>query len=174
MSWRTEETCCHRDSSEIPPAHIGAKKSQGIIIIMIIDKTNKWYIHNPESVLENKTQKYSFGFCDTHGLSNLGQTTRPIDCQQQKRTRRKVDFAVPVDHRLKVKESEKRDKCQDLSRELKILRNMKMTMIVIVICDLSTVLIQGVEDLEIRGRVQTIQSTALVRSARILRRGLET
>ena len=28
-------------------------------------------------------------------------------------------FAVLADHRLKVKESEKRDKCQDLARELK-------------------------------------------------------
>ena len=35
-------------------------------------------------------------------------------------------------------------------------------------------LIQGLEDLEIRGRVEIIQTTALLRSARILRRVLET
>ena len=35
-------------------------------------------------------------------------------------------------------------------------------------------LIKGLEDLEIRGRVETIQTTALLRSARILRRVLET
>ena len=35
-------------------------------------------------------------------------------------------------------------------------------------------LAQGVEDLEIRGRVETIQTTALLKSARILRRVLET
>ena len=34
--------------------------------------------------------------------------------------------------------------------------------------------VQGQEDLEIRGRVETIQTTTLVRSARILRRILET
>ena len=34
--------------------------------------------------------------------------------------------------------------------------------------------IQGLENLEISGRVETIQITALVRSARILRRLLET
>ena len=36
------------------------------------------------------------------------------------------------------------------------------------------VLAQGHEDLERRGRVETIQTTELLRSARILRRDLET
>ena len=35
-------------------------------------------------------------------------------------------------------------------------------------------LVQGLEDLEIRGRQETIQTTALLRSVRILRRVLET
>ena len=30
-----------------------------------------------------------------------------------------MDFAVPADHRLKLKESEKKDKYLDLARELK-------------------------------------------------------
>ena len=30
-----------------------------------------------------------------------------------------MDFVVPVDHRVKLKEYEKRDKYQDLARELK-------------------------------------------------------
>ena len=50
---------------------------------------------------------------------------------------------------------------------------MKVTMIAIVIGALSTVtkgLIQGLEELEIRGRVGTIQTTALLRTARIVRR----
>ena len=54
---------------------------------------------------------------------------------------------------------------------------MKVTVIAIVIVALGTVskgLVQGVEDLEIRGQVETIQTTTLLRSARILRRVLET
>ena len=35
-------------------------------------------------------------------------------------------------------------------------------------------LVQGLEDLEIRGRVETVQTTALLRSARIPGRVLET
>ena len=38
---------------------------------------------------------------------------------KKKRTCRIVDFAVPVDHRVNLKESEKRDECLDLAIELK-------------------------------------------------------
>ena len=54
---------------------------------------------------------------------------------------------------------------------------MKVTMIPIVIGALGTVtkgLLQGMGDLEIRGGVETIQSTALNRSVTTLRRVLET
>ena len=36
-----------------------------------------------------------------------------------KRTCRIVDFAIPADHRMKLKESKKRDKYLDLARKLK-------------------------------------------------------
>ena len=52
-----------------------------------------------------------------------------------------------------------------------------MTIIPIVIGAFDAVtkeLLKGQEDLEIRGLVQTIQSTTLLRTARILRRVLET
>ena len=70
-----------------------------------------------------------------------------------------MDFAAPVDHRVKLKESEKNDKYLDLGRELKKLWNMKVTVIRIVIGVLGIVtegLLKGQEDLEIRGRVETI------------------
>ena len=53
---------------------------------------------------------------------------------------------------------------------------MKETVMRIVIGALGTLpkwLVEGVEDLEIRGQVETIQTTTLLRSARILRRVLE-
>ena len=73
---------------------------------------------------------------------------------------------------MKLKESEKKNKHLELARELKKLWNMKQTITPIVISALGTVtkeLIQGVEDLEIRERVETIQTSALLRTARILR-----
>ena len=87
-----------------------------------------------------------------------------------------MDFAVPADHEVKLKESENRDKYRDLARELKKLSNMKVTIIPIIICALGTVikgLVKELGDLEIRGRLETIQTTAFMRSARMLKRVLE-
>ena len=87
-----------------------------------------------------------------------------------------MDFAIPADPSVKLKESEKRDKYLDLAKELKKLWNMKVMVTPIVIGTLGSdakELLQGLEDLEIRGRVETIQTTALLRSDRIPRRGLE-
>ncbi len=54
---------------------------------------------------------------------------------------------------------------------------MKVTIVPIVIGALGTVtkgLLKGLEDSELGGRVETIQTTALLLTARILRRVLET
>ena len=88
-----------------------------------------------------------------------------------------VDFAVPADHRIKPKECEKKDKYLDLARELKNLWNVQVTIIPIVIGAFGTVTkgcLKRLEDLEVGGRVETIQTTALLRMEWILRRILET
>ena len=54
-----------------------------------------------------------------NGSPILGQKTRPYNYQQKKRTCKIVDFAVLADHRIQLKESEKKDKYLDLARELK-------------------------------------------------------
>ena len=95
---------------------------------------------------------------------------------KKKRTCKIVDFAVPVYHRIKLKECEKKDKYFDLARELKKLWNMLVTIAPIVSDAFGTVtkgLLKGLEDL-VGGRVETIQITALLRMARIQRRVLET
>ena len=117
------------------------------------------------------------GFWDTNGSPNLRQTIRPYNnkkTNKQKWTCIIVDFAVPADHRVKLKESRKIGKY--LARELKKLWNIKVTVIPIVISALGPVtkgLVQRLEHLEIRERVETIQTTALPRSTRILTRVLE-
>ena len=134
-------------------------------------------MHNPESILEN----------ETHKIEILGYKwiiySRPddqTDCQKKKKKRiyRKGDFTVPAEYWVKLKESEKIDKYVDLARELeKKLCNMKVTVIPIVTGALGTItkeLVQGWADLEIRGRAETIQITTLLRSARTLKRVLES
>ena len=116
------------------------------------------------------------GLWHTHGSPNLGQKTRLNNNQQKKKKKKKkkkkrtckiVDFAVPADHRIKLKECEKKDKYLDLARELKKLWNMPVTIIQIVIGAFGTVtkgLLKGLEDLEVGGRVETTQTTTLLRT----------
>ena len=87
-----------------------------------------------------------------------------------------MKFAVAADLKAKIKESESRHKYWDLTREQRKLWNMSVTVIQIVIGALGTVpegLERGLEKLEI-GRAENFQTTALLISARILRRVLET
>ena len=129
------------------------------------DYTNKWYMHNPISLLEN----------DTHKL--FGQVTRPYYNQQKKRTCRIVNFAVPADHRVEFFLSEKENKYLELTSEMKkkvehesdFYTNYNW-------CSWNSNkgLIKGLEELEIKRRMETIQTTSFLTSARILRRVLET
>ena len=73
-----------------------------------------------------------------------------------------MDFAIPPDYRVKLKEEEKNDNYQDLTRVQKKLLNMKVTFIPTIIGALLIVtkeLLKGLEDLGIRRQVDTIQTT---------------
>ena len=136
------------------------------------DHTNKWYMHNPAPILENDSHKLLWDFnIQTDHLIPARRPDLILINKKKKRICKIVDFAVPVDHRINLKESEKKDKFLDFTREIKKLWNMKVTIVPIVIGALGTVtkgLLKGLEDLEIGGRVETIQTTALLRTARIL------
>ena len=75
---------------------------------------------------------------------------------KRERTCQLVDFEVPADQRVKMKENEKMDKYMDLARELKRLWNMKVKVIPIVVGALGTVPKSLEKRLEIRGRIETI------------------
>ena len=134
-------------------------------------------MHNPAPVLENDTHKLLWDF--NIQTDHLIPARRPdlIIINKRKRIYKIVDFAVPVDHRINLKESEKKDKYFDLARELKKQWNMTVTIILIVIGAFGTVtkrLLNGLEDIEVVRREETIQITTLLKTARILRRVLET
>ena len=69
------------------------------------DHTNKWYIHNRASVLENDTQKLLWDFdIQTDHLISARRLNLVIINKNKKMIYKIVDFAVPADHRIKVKE----------------------------------------------------------------------
>ena len=96
-------------------------------------------MHNPAPILENNTYKllWDFDIHIDHQISarrpDLIIINKKRKKEKKKRTCKIVDFAVPADHRIKLKECEKKDKYLDLARELKKLWNMPVTIIPIAI-----------------------------------------
>ena len=130
---------------------------------MKFNHTNKWNMHNPKSVLENETHKLHWDFEIQTDHQNSARRPDHIIINKKGRTCRIVEFAVPADHWVKLKEFEKRDNYLDLARELKKLWKMKVTIIAIVDVVLDTInygVVQWLEDLEITGRLETVQTTA--------------
>ena len=65
------------------------------------------------------------GFRDKNGSLNSSQKPVPSDNYKRREERKKksfriLDFAIPEDHRLKIKDSDKMEIDMDLTRELKI------------------------------------------------------
>ena len=96
-------------------------------------------MHNTAPALENNTHKLQWDF-DIHTDHLISaRKTDLIIINKKKRTCKIVDFAVSAEHRIKLKECEKKDKYLDLARELKKLWNMQVTIIPIVIGAFGTV-----------------------------------
>ena len=80
-------------------------------------------MHNPASLLEKDRFLWDFNIQTDHWIS----TRRPDLAIKNKRKKKKkkmrickiVDFAVPADNRIKLKECEKKDKYMELAGELK-------------------------------------------------------
>ena len=76
-------------------------------------------MHNPSSVLENDTHKFpqDFDIQTDHLISARRPHLMIINNNNKKREF--VDLVVSADHRIKLKEREKKDEYLDLAWELK-------------------------------------------------------
>ena len=76
-------------------------------------------MHNQAPVLENDSHEFLWDI--NIQTDHLIPARRPdlIIINKRKRICKIVDFAVPADHRISLKESEKKNKYLDLARELK-------------------------------------------------------
>ena len=84
--------------------------------------TNKWYMHNPESVLENETLKllWCFDIQTDHLISARQLDLITINNNNNNNNKRELaELWNFLGKQGKMKESEKKDKYHDLARELK-------------------------------------------------------
>ena len=112
--------------------------------------------------------KNSLGFCDITYDRLEDQTYWWF--KKKERIFRIVDLAVPAAHKEIINENEKGDKYSDLTRRLKKLKKHGVTMIPVEIGMLGTDpkrLERRPEKVEIGGRIETNQTAALLRSARL-------
>ena len=132
-------------------------------------------MHNPGFVLENKTHKLFWNF--QKQTDHLISARRPdlviVNNNNKKKKKRESAELWILQFQLtrewNWKKAKRTISTWTVAKELKKLWNMKVTVIPIVIGALITItkgLIKGLEDLEIRRRVETIQT---LRSARILK-----
>ena len=125
----------------------------------------------------------SLRFWDTNGLPDLGKTTKPSN--SEKKPPKKPTKNLPKNEFYSsgwpLRKTERKAKREIstliLLEKWKKLWNMKVIVIAIVIGALGTVikgLVQGLPDLEVRRRVEKIQTTALLRWVSIVKVVLET
>ena len=76
-------------------------------------------MHNPVPVLENDTHKLLWDFDIRKDYLNSARRLDLIIINKKKKKKicKILDFAVPADHRIKLKECEKKGKDLDLAKE---------------------------------------------------------
>ena len=125
----------------------------------LAQKEYKWYMHKPESVFENQTHKILRVFeIQTDHLIPARRPDLVIvnnNNNNKKGNLPNIKLWPPCGS---LSENQRKWK-ERLARELKMLYNLKVTVILIVIGVPETILkglIKGLEELEIGGRVETI------------------
>ena len=90
---------------------------------------DKWYEHEPESVLEIEDYKILWDF--SIQTDHVIEVQRPdlVVVDKKRKTCKIIDFAVPGDSGIEEKEKEKIEKYQDLRRELQKIWNVRVTII---------------------------------------------
>ena len=133
---------------------------------------DKWYEHEPESVLENKDYKILWDF-HIH-TDYIVEAQRPDLVVVDKE--RSYKIISPGDSTIEEKEKYKSEKFQDFGRELLKIWNIKVKIISLVVGSLGTIPKQfgnRLKQIGITAITGQVQKTVLLRTARILRKVLE-
>ena len=141
-----------------------------------IQTAQKWYEHQPEGVVEKENVKILWDF--NIQTDNEIQARRPdiVIHDKSNKSCYIIDVAIPGDARVPQKEAEKIEKYSDLRRELQKLWKVKAKVVPIVVGALGTVsksLTGYLKEIKVSTKIQVIQKSALLGTARILRKVLE-
>ena len=135
---------------------------------------DKWYKHEPESVLENEYYNILWDF--SIQTDHVTEARRPdlVLVDKMERICKIIDFTVRGDSRIEEKEKDKIEKYQDLGRELQKIRNVEVKIIPLVVGSLGAIPKQfgnRLKQIGITARTAQVQDTVLLGTARILIKG---
>lgn len=141
-----------------------------------LEHSERWYQQRAEKVSENDKVKLFWDF--NVFTDRVIEARRPDIMVLNKETKECliVDIAVPGDTRVNTKEDEKIEKYRDLCRELERLWRVKCRVVPVVVGALGTIptrLSAHLKMLDINLSIETIQKSAILGTARILRKVLE-
>ena len=131
--------------------------------------------HEPESVLENEAYKILWDF--SNQIDHVIEARRPdlVLVDNNERSCKIIDLAVPGDSRIEENEKDKIEKYQDLGRELQKIWNVKVKIIPLVVGSLDAIPKQFGNRLKQIGiTAAQVQKTVLLETARILRKVLKS
>ena len=143
-----------------------------------LKRVDKWYEHHPEGAIESETVKILWDM--TIQCDHYIEARRPDILVVEKSSRKAliIDIASSGDQKVGEKENEKIEKYQDLKREIMKLWNLRRVEVIPVVVgalgSVSKKIGQYLEQIGIDIRIGLLQKTALLGTARILRKVLET
>ena len=138
--------------------------------------SDKWYQQQPESVVENEQFKVLWDFTIQTDIEIHARRPDIVIVDKNSNETIILDIAIPVDVNIRNKEQEKIVKYQDLAREIRKTWNVSTKVIPIVIGALGTVtdrLEQYLKDIGVTTRIELIQKSTLLGTARIIRQVLD-
>ena len=131
----------------------------------------------PNTCPRKKTRINSYGTLTYKSSPNPEQKTRSDNNQPKKKKENLQNCRLCYPGKPQKKSGRMLKEGWVRCLRIENLWNMKVTIVLIVIGAFGTItkgILKGLEDLKFGGRVETIQMTALLRTARILRRVMET
>ena len=140
------------------------------------EAADKWYEHEPESVLENEDYKILWDFSIQTDHVIEAQRSDLVVVDKKERGFKIIDFAVPGDSTIEENVKDKIEKYQDSGRELKKILNVKLRVIPLVVGSLGDIPKQfgnRLKEIGITAGTAQVQKTVLLEMGRILRKVLE-
>ena len=128
-------------------------------------KNNKKYTISTTTTTTDNIKNYDN---NTSGLPNPVPSYLELN-NKEERTCPLVNIAFPMNHRVKMKEKTITDKYLFLDREWKTLWNMNVVWIPILVGTVQKGLKRRLMELEIRRRINALQTTGLLRWVQVLR-----